>query len=299
MYRTILVPLDGSDMSRRSIPTARALVRAVPGNRILLLRVVEGPLAETSAREYLATVAREVDPTAGNVQLLTATGEPVTEILRAAHANEVDMIAMTTHAHGSHSIAALTSVAEQVLAKSDIPVVLAGPEASLAEDIHTLLVPVDGQPGGALALAAAIALARQTSARIVLVSVVVPVDPHSVPQLPIGVYIDPVWERLARWAAEDYTRGLARRLREVGVAAEARVVAGDVATEIFRSAHDVDADVVVMSTHTMAWPGQAYGGSVASRVVLEAQRPVLLIHREAPPAHTPRLTRVTAAGASV
>jgi nucleotide-binding universal stress UspA family protein len=63
---------------------------------------------------------------------------------------------------------------------------------------------------------------------------------------------------------------------------EARVATGDVASEIIRSADEVDADLVVMSTHSIAWPGQAYVGSVADSVVAQSGRPVLLLRREPP-----------------
>ena len=75
---------------------------------------------------------------------------------------------------------------------------------------------------------------------------------------------------------------MARRLADVGVVAEGRVTSGEVAPEIMRMADKVEADLVVMSTHSIAWPGQAYLGSVADSVVANGQRPVLLVRREAP-----------------
>jgi nucleotide-binding universal stress UspA family protein len=60
------------------------------------------------------------------------------------------------------------------------------------------------------------------------------------------------------------------------------VTTGDVASEIIRVADEVEADLVVMSTHSIAWPGQAYVGSVADSVAANGQRPVLLVRREAP-----------------
>ena len=53
-------------------------------------------------------------------------------------------------------------------------------------------------------------------------------------------------------------------------------------SEIIRAANEVDADLVVMTTHSIAWPGQAYLGSVADGVVAHGGRPVLLLRREPP-----------------
>ena len=63
---------------------------------------------------------------------------------------------------------------------------------------------------------------------------------------------------------------------------ESRVATGEVSAEILRCAEEVDADIVVMSTHSVTWPARAYLGSVADRVLREGNRPVLLVRREPP-----------------
>jgi nucleotide-binding universal stress UspA family protein len=75
-------------------------------------------------------------------------------------------------------------------------------------------------------------------------------------------------------------------LREGGADVEARLATGDVAAEIERCADDIDADLVIMSTHSVTWPLQAYLGSVADAVLRDGRRPVLLIRREAPAGDT-------------
>ena len=58
---------------------------------------------------------------------------------------------------------------------------------------------------------------------------------------------------------------------------------GDIAEEILRCATELDADAIVMSTHTVGWPARAYVASVADHVLRQGVRPVLLVRREAPP----------------
>jgi hypothetical protein len=65
-------------------------------------------------------------------------------------------------------------VAERTLGHSTVPVLPQRPGGRHVQAIRTLLVPVDGSPGGALALGTAVALAHATRAPIVLVQVVVP-----------------------------------------------------------------------------------------------------------------------------
>jgi hypothetical protein len=50
----------------------------------------------------------------------------------------------------------------------------------------------------------------------------------------------------------------------------------------YRCAEAVDADVVLMSTHALRWPGQANVGCVADGVLRCGRRPVLMVRREPP-----------------
>jgi nucleotide-binding universal stress UspA family protein len=81
--------------------------------------------------------------------------------------------------------------------------------------------------------------------------------------------------------------GVARRLRDLGLHCEARLATGQVANEIVRCADEIDADVIVMSTHSAPWPARAYVGSIAQEVLRSGSRPVLLVRREALPGEPP------------
>jgi nucleotide-binding universal stress UspA family protein len=192
---------------------------------------------------------------------------------------------MASHAYGSHSIAALASVSRRVLASSPAPVLLVRPGGVRTTRIRTLLVPVDGSPGGSLALGVALAMTRVTGARIVLLDVVVPLAATEFGDLQgmtHGGFVDPNWEQLAHTTARAYVDGLAEQLARKGVNVEPRLATGEVVAEIERCAAEIDADLVVMSTHSVVWPLQAYLGSVADAVLRDGRRPVLLIRREAP-----------------
>jgi nucleotide-binding universal stress UspA family protein len=295
MFRSILVPLDGSPDAAAALPLARSMATAT-GSALHLLRVV--PVSQSAANEAascLEPITHELRSDGLHVDAMVGLDDAATEIVKFARAKEVDLIVMATHARGSRSILALTSVARRVLTDCPSPVLLARPDGVRLHAVRTLLVPIDGSPGGALALAAAIALARSTNARVELLNVVVPVPINAFAALPattLGVYIDPAWEDIARTSAGIYVDSMSRRLNDLGVLAEGRVTTGDVASEIIRVADEVEADLVMMSTHSIAWPGQAYVGSVSDTVVANGQRPVLLVRREAPAGEvaTPALT---------
>jgi nucleotide-binding universal stress UspA family protein len=288
MFRSILVPLDGHPQAASALPLARAVAEAT-GAVVHLLRITSPLLKEgaTAAHTYLEQVADELRGANLHVETIVRDGDPATEIVVEARARDIDLIVMATRARSAGSIAVLTSVARHVLANSPAPVLLVRPDGVQTGHFQTLLVPVDGSPGGSLALAAATALARMTGARIVLLDVVVPIEAQELAALPgmtLGGFIDPAWEELAHTSARTYVEGLARRLRDARFTVEAHVTTGQVGNEIIRYANDFNADLIVMSTHATASPGQAYLSSVAGGVVRAGHRPVLLVRREVPAA---------------
>jgi nucleotide-binding universal stress UspA family protein len=79
--------------------------------------------------------------------------------------------------------------------------------------------------------------------------------------------------------AADYLRLLVDQLQEQGLRASARTVheSGPVADTIIACAHEVEADLIAMSTHGRTGPSRWLLGSVADRVVRGAGMPVLMI----------------------
>jgi nucleotide-binding universal stress UspA family protein len=290
MFRSLLVPLDGSPDAAAALPPARSIAEVTAGS-VTLLRAPASHSASDcqEAASYLAAVADELRGANIQVDTVVRPGEPAREILAEARSRGSDLIVMATHAPGPRSMTILTSVARWVLANSPAPVLLVRPGGQYTTGLHSLLVPVDGSPGGSIALGAAAALARASGAKIVLLDVVVPV-PASVyaalPGMTLGGLIDPAWEQEALDSARGYVGSLARHLREQGLSAETHVALGDVSTEIIQCSDAVDADLVVMSTHALRWPGDANVASVADSVLRGGGRPVLLVRREPPAGET-------------
>jgi nucleotide-binding universal stress UspA family protein len=240
MFRSILVPLDGTLGSATAVPLARTVAKS-SGGCLHLLTVTprDSANAEAAAWAYLQSSAALVCDPGVAVRTANRVGEPASEIVAYASAHANDLIVMATRALGPRSIMALTSVAHEVVAQSPCPVLVTRRADKQPKHVRTLLVPLDGTPGGALALAAAQAVASATQGRVVLLRVVVPVPAEAFAALPgmsVGGYIDPEWEDLARASARAYVEGVASRLRECGVAAQPRVATGNIGSEILRCA---------------------------------------------------------------
>jgi nucleotide-binding universal stress UspA family protein len=87
-------------------------------------------------------------------------------ILEQRCAQRADLIITRTHARAGLGRAVLGSVTERVLSVSGVPVLLLRPGRRRVTYVRTLLVPIDGSPGGAVALGTAIGLAQATGAAL-------------------------------------------------------------------------------------------------------------------------------------
>ena len=291
MFSKILVPLDGTPEAAVALTPALTVAKAT-GASIHLLTVSD---ADASVADH-ARITAELEGVAaelragGGTQVDTAVrwGAPTAEIVAVAIELGADLVAMATHGRGALERALVGSVTQDVLVKSPVPVMLLRPGGYEMTKLEVVLVPVDGSAGGALALASAVPLARSTNARIVLVNVAVPFVSYMMMNASAdgSFYFDPAWDDEARESAKRYVSGMADRLRHAGVQAEGMAITGEplqpwasVAEAIMRSADEVGADLIVMSSHALTGPARALLGSVADEVVRNAHRPVLLPRR--------------------
>ncbi|MBI2162012.1 MAG: universal stress protein [Candidatus Rokubacteria bacterium] len=139
--RTVLVPLDGSRLAERALAAARQLVAhdesvlvllqvVAPVNPVHLDRVVRtGPGRTLAARRrragrYLEKVRERLARRGVRARIRVRAGDPATEILRAAPAERAGLIAMSTHGRTGVRRVLLGSVAEAVVRRAPLPVLL-------------------------------------------------------------------------------------------------------------------------------------------------------------------------------
>lgn len=281
VFKKLLVPLDGTAQSAVALSLARTIARATRAVVILLEvvppRMVGAGAAARTARKTLPDVAHELG--AGELRVASVVREaaaPGDVILQEAAERGVDLIIMATHGRGGLTRTVLGSVAERVVVDSPVPVLLLRPGGHRVTRIQRLLVPVDGTPKGALALGLAVPFAKATGARIVLLQVV----PRGLEFAALeGNVIDLVADDEALAGAGQYVSGLADRLQRAGLTAEGRAVVGLPSETIVRTATELEADVIVMSTHALTGPARAVLGSTADEVVRTGDRPVLLVRQ--------------------
>ena len=151
-YRRILVPLDGTELGEAALPHAEALAR-LSGAELLLLRAylppvepepapillagldtramvkaaTEGRNRRHAADRYLAGAADRLRGGGIATTALPAEGPAGEVIVREAHARQVDLIVMATHARTGVDRLLAGSVADDVLHHAACPVYLVHP----------------------------------------------------------------------------------------------------------------------------------------------------------------------------
>ncbi len=303
--RVILVPLDGSDLAEQALGVAAARVRKA-GAELHLVGVhqplptstlppeVVAPIRQLDAaamedlRRYLSGAAAAVRTTLPTPAVTAAlAGDVATELCRYVEEHEVELVVMTTHGRTGLSRLWLGSVADRMLRRLAIPVLLLHPgdEARTADHRH-LVVALDGDIEEPVLDAMVAAGARPGLTRCVLTRVVEPTIPvwsgfaaypgHLPPDLTAQQVAD-AWEYLSR---------IAEPMAKAGWDVDAQVLVGrGVAGQVLAMAEACGADCIVVGTHGARGLERLILGSVADKIVRGARVPVLVApmgHLEVP-----------------
>ncbi len=120
--KTYVVPLDGSPFAERAVPIAGALAQRVGGKLVLVSATSGGPL---EPRTYLSEVAARY-PDLSVETLVHDDDAPVDAILKVVGDSDDRILCMTSHGRGRLRWAILGSTAEDVVRRSDRPMLLVG-----------------------------------------------------------------------------------------------------------------------------------------------------------------------------
>jgi nucleotide-binding universal stress UspA family protein len=197
MYCNILVPLDGSPFSEQALPLALNIAeRAAATIHATLVHtpivalysgseLAADPSLDAMVRErhkaYLSDVVKRLAAT-GSVQVSPALLEgPIADALvEHAIATRSDLIVMATHGRGPFSRFWLGSVADKLIRRMRMPVLLVRPgekPADLAARplLQQILIPLDGSKLAEQILAPATELGALMSSQYTLLRVVEPI----------------------------------------------------------------------------------------------------------------------------
>lgn len=309
--RRILVPLDGSELAEHALGFATDLARrsnaslhllsVVPDPFVLDPGAVPAPIAFHIAREHIA-VERYMDTLVARLEQSpdlritseVALGAPVDSILTTIRRTNADLLVMTSHGRGGFTRFWLGSVADALMRRSPIPILVLKPDgrkeaAETRPGLSGILVPLDGSPLAETAIEPAIALANVL--RIPITLLLVLENPLDIAPgfAPYTLQYEPVVPFEQREHARRYLDAVADRVRKHGVLVD--VALSDrigVATAIIEYEREHVQGVIAMATNGRGGWKRLVTGSIADKVFRQADCPVLLIRPlDAPPRPMP------------
>lgn len=288
MYRTILLPLDGSALAERALPYARTLAQG-SGTRLLLLQAVPPSVASPPARSrdqayamhdarvYLAGVAAQCGART-LVETVVFPGGAVEAMLEETRVRTIDLIVMSTHGRSGPRRPLDGGVADQVVQRVEVPVLLI-PVAAVrpwAQSRPLRILAVLDACGGEGDDDVSPCLDEVTTvlgAELLLLRVVAPLD---VP----GARVSPS-PAPARATTPRDLETIAAGLRAAGRTVAVRVAVGDAVAIITTIAREQAADLLVLSADGSGSPPHLAVGGIVSGMMRRARLPLLLIRPDA------------------
>ena len=298
MFRTILVPLNGSRFAEAALPQATRLARGARAQLHLVL--AHQPVAalvgmgeavippsgldeDVRAQEesYLAESAAKLGRAGrGRVEFKEVVGPAGPAICEEATRLNADLIVMATHGRGAVGRLWLGSVADYVVRHIAVPVLLVhpGPEEPHGDEGNGILVALDLSPQAEAILEPVISFAQLAGAHVTLIHVVERIFEMGKFTVPTPIPLSPALAEASRAEAQRKLDRIADRLRERGLSVSTRVPIGlDVAGPLLDTLEDSKFELVAMTTHGADGMRRLLMGSVATKLLRRTAKPLLLL----------------------
>jgi len=306
MYRSILVPLDGSAFAEHALSVALPLARR--GGARLHLVTVSTPMVEAFVEGMAFSSAELSDElTARHEAYLTGVGKRVRERgfehveTRVMHGEvapclcdllreEDQLVVMATHGRGALGRFWMGSVADEMVRHAHAPVLLVRPgegppDLGREAPFGRVLLPLDGTPLSEKVLGPVVELLAGGGAEVVLMRAVRAIVPSGMAPDTVTarkearhvlMQVQELQSRLRR-EAEEGLKAAAARLEARGLRVRTEVVVeDDPAAAILRQAEHGHADMIALETHGRHGLSRLLRGSVSDKVVRGAHVPVLV-----------------------
>ena len=300
MYKVIMAPTEGFGAERHAISVATHLAQRFDAE-LRLVRVETGPigletfsnpagliatqealgegrLARLRKLEALGVECRAL----GEIRVITALedGAVAPTLQDYAGRFKVDLIVMSSHARGGISRIALGSVADYLIRRADVPVLIVKPPVTFVgsgpgETFNRIVVPLDGSALAEQILPQVAALASRLNATVSLLQVLTPLTYSQKEIMQPGL---PWWDTDIAIADEYLTRA-ASYLTESGLSVSKDVVLSEhIPSAILDYASRSRADLIAIASSGAGGIGRLVFGSVADQVTRKSQTSLLVFH---------------------
>lgn len=280
MMQKILAALDGTKASESILPYLETLLASQDAD-VTLVHVVPDTAPEKvhKAYVYLNKVAKSLRDKGAVIDAHVLGGKPAASLVDMAVRGGYSLILMCSRGKKGLKRLLLGSVAEEILRRSPIPVLIVHPLGKPGEKprIKRIVVPLDGSSRSGSILPHVAPIAKATGSKLLFMTIV---EPHSKNEMPVEV----VAKNLFREQ---------KRLHKEGIPTELAIRYGDPTLEILSFGDVQDADLLALSTHGRTGVERALYGSVAESVLRNGKLPMLVLRTagkfEYDPIHTPEI----------
>lgn len=290
-FRKILCPIDFSEYSVLALRYASALARENHAELLVChfipdltqaISYIEGSYIgtvsdalTTNALTKIERFTRDIVPEDQPVTQRIGSGNPSEGILRTAREAAVNLIVMGTHGHTGYERFLIGSVTNRVLHKATVPVLtVCKPSHHFIQDdksrpvrIKQILCALDFDANNKRIVDLALSIAREYRSTIQFLHVVQSGDQDH-------------WEMAERTATRSI-RELVDAENENWCEVKFLVLAGEAGNVILRTIERENIDLLVMGHHTRKQIEELFLGSVAKRMVTDAECPVLVARSSA------------------
>lgn len=288
MISHILVPLDGSPLAECVLPHVLAIAHAVDA-RVTLLHILERPretgelptdplhwhIKKSALKVYLDQITARLQNAKLDVTNTILEGVPAEHIIEYANANNVDLIALSTHGRSGLSGWNVSSVVQKIILrsyKSTLLVRAYKPSAFELDEAHPykrLFVGLDCSARAEMVLPVAISLSQYYKAKLTLGTVIR--NPEMIHRFPPSDEDQELVNRISernQLAAEHYFEQLSTQVSLQGIDLQTFQVASD---NVITTLHDIveqeNADLVMLVAHGHSSEGRWPYGSVATSFI--------------------------------
>ncbi len=284
MFRSLLVPLDGSTMAEQAVSPAAEIAGRLGASVTLAVVHPSGPLEEApfpgtgpderlraAESAYLEALRlRTLATFRIPAEVCVLGGDVVPSLLACAAERRSDLVVSTTHGRGLVGRLVQGDVALKLAHALTCPVLLLKPLSDPPAPVpptgfHHILLPLDGSRLAETAIEPALALSAAEARLVTLVQVVVPASGR------------PLIDR--RRDALRYLYAVADRLESLGVETHCRVLTRVApAPALLELAREAGADLIALTTRERSEGERMLLGSVADTLVHRGNLPVLVCH---------------------
>jgi nucleotide-binding universal stress UspA family protein len=297
IIKNLLVPLDGSPLAESVLPVVSRLAKKMKVS-VTLIHIIEAGAPETihgqrhlttpiQAEEYLKSLASSDVFKGINVDVhVHDVSVKDVSLSISDHSKELnqDLVIMCTHGNGGLHDFLFGSIAQQVTALGDTPVLLINPSQEnldTSAKFENFLIPLDGNPDHEHALEYSSVLAKMCNAKIHLLMAIPHFGTMSGELTPANRLLPGTTSKMLDMIvsdAKEYLQTLQVQLEATGLQVSVSASRNDPAKAITETAKKVNADLIILGTHGKKGAEAFWDGSVSPKISKSSKIPLLLVH---------------------